>query len=267
LEPYELGELVKLDWGLVANDISMFIVENVPENKRGVVVGVSGGVDSACVLALCSKALGSTRILTLILPDSRVTPRTDVEDSRKLCKIFGVETREHDIGALHSAFTKELAAEDKIAGGNLRARIRMTLLYFYANLENRLVCGTGDRSEAMIGYYTKFGDGGVDLLPIGGLYKCQVRGLAEFLGVPREVYLKESSPHLWVEHSAESEIGLTYDEVDIVCHLLFDRNLPVEDTARMSGLTKEKVKRVVLLNQLSSHKRRLPPSPEPPQVR
>jgi NAD+ synthase len=261
-----LENLLAVRWEDVASDISEFILAQVPKEKNGVVIGISGGVDSACTLALCCKSIGPQKILALILPDSRVTPNSDVEDSRALCKQFGVAREEHDISTLHEGFMKNLPS-DSFAEGNLRARIRMSVLYYYANLQNRLVCGTGDRSESLIGYFTKYGDGGVDFLPIGNLYKCQVRALANFLGIPSHVYLKPSSPHLWVGHSAEAELGITYDEIDTICHLLFDKKLSASTVSSRTGLPKSKVDHILALNRASAHKRQFPPIPKPPSFR
>ncbi len=217
-----------LDLEAAAAKIEDFIRSKVREaGAAGVVLGVSGGVDSALVLALSSRALGPEGVLALIMPDSRLTPREDVEDARQLCSQFRVRSVEIDIAPIHDAYLRQLP-RSQLAEGNLRARIRMSLLYYYANLENRIVAGTGDRSEYLLGYFTKYGDGGVDIAPILGLYKTEVRALAAHLGVPERVARKKSSPRLWPGQTAEGELGFSYEEADAVLHRIFDLGEPVE---------------------------------------
>ena len=150
---------------------------------------------------------------------------------------------------------------DRLPLGNLRARIRMCLLYYYANKKNLLVLGSGDRSEILIGYFTKYGDGAVDLLPIGILYKSQVRRLAAHLGVPEKVAFKPSSPRLWPGQTAEGELGIPYEEIDLVLHAVFDRGISWEEAAEATGVDEWKVRRIRELHEKSKHKREMPPTP------
>ena len=132
----------------------------------------------------------------------------------------------------------------------------MSLLYYVANSKNLLVVGTGDRSEILIGYFTKYGDGGVDFLPIGDLYKTQVRWLGKHLGVPENILTKPSSPQLWPGHKAEEELGVTYDRIDLILHAIFDLRMEAEEVRKQFG---EDVDRVLELHAKSSHKRAMPP--------
>ncbi|MCS7103687.1 MAG: NAD(+) synthase, partial [Candidatus Korarchaeum sp.] len=137
----------------------------------GVVLGVSGGVDSTLLAYLCVKALGKERVHGMILPDSRVTPKEDIEDSLGVVENLGINYWYKDIAEISRSYEESefFIKDHKIALGNLRARIRMSLLYYIANSRNLLVAGSSDRSELLIGYFTKYGDGGADFLPIGDL--------------------------------------------------------------------------------------------------
>jgi NAD+ synthase len=194
-----IEDVVSLDYAAVERLIEDFIRGIVEEaGAKGVVVGVSGGVDSSTVLALSVRALGRDRVTALIMPDSSVTPSADVEDAKSLAQSLGVRWHLIEIGPIVEVYRSTIPVfedeeRDRLPLGNLRARIRMSLLYYYANKFNLLVAGTGDRSEILIGYFTKYGDGAVDFLPIGSLFKSQVRRLALHLGV-REDSLQAEQP-------------------------------------------------------------------------
>ncbi len=256
-------EDLRLDCGRVVPRIVEFIRAHVEAARaRGVVVGLSGGVDSTTAAYLAVKSLGSERVRALIMPDSRVTPPRDVEDARNVARKLGVKTYEVDIGRILDSYRDSMAFFDPshlVAQGNLRARIRMCVLYYLANLEGLLVLGTGDKSELLIGYFTKYGDGGVDILPLGDLYKTQVRQLALHLGVPREIALKPSTPALWAGQTAEGELGMRYEEIDLVLYALFDRRLRPEEVPEATSVPKEKVETILRWVEESEHKRKMPP--------
>ena len=257
--------LVERDWSKPIDKITSFIKSKVDEaGADGVVVGLSGGVDSALSFTLAVKALGSDNVKTLVMPDQRVTPKEDVNDAIELSKSFGVQPHIIDISPIVDVYTSSIPVHeetDTMPVGNLRARIRMTLLYYYANKYNLLVLGTGDRSEILIGYFTKYGDGGVDILPIGALYKSQVRKTAEIMGVPKKIAYKPSSPRLVPGHLAEKELGITYDIVDAVLHLYFDRKLSKENVCSVDGIECNHVDRIIARYNATHHKRTIPPSP------
>jgi NAD+ synthase len=235
-----------------------FIKRKVEETQTdGAVLGLSGGIDSAVTAYLTVEALGSRRVMGLIMPDLRATPDEDVRDAKLVASELCVETKEIDIAPIHKAFLKPLD-QNRLAEGNLRARIRMALLYYHANLMNRLVVGTGDRSELLIGYFTKFGDGGVDILPIADLYKTEVRRLGEVLGINRRIVAKRSSPRLWPGHIAESEIGMSYETLDRLLKLRFDEGLEVPAIAARVKQSQAKLEAILARVQGSEHKRRLP---------
>ncbi len=262
-----LDEIVNLDYEKISNRIGEFLVSKLEEaGAEGFVVGISGGVDSATTFALAVKHVGKEKVLPLIMPDSEVTPEEDVRDAKELVELFGLKSHVINIAPIVAVYKSAIPIyendeADKIPLGNTRARIRMTLLYYYANKLNRLVLGTGDRSEILIGYFTKYGDGGVDLLPIGILYKNQVRRLAVHLGVPEKIAFKPSSPRLWPGQTAEGELGVSYEQVDLVLYSLFDLKIPPERVPEATGVPEEVVKRILDLHRKSEHKRQPPPTP------
>jgi NAD+ synthase len=136
----------------------------------------------------------------------------------------------------------------------------MVLLYYFANSRNFLVAGTGDRSEILIGFFTKYGDGGTDFLPIAHLYKTQVRRLAEYLGVPRRVAYKPSSPHLYPHHLARDEIPLDYAQLDPVLVGLFDHGLAPAEVSRATAVPLPLVTETLRRYDATGHKRAFPPA-------
>jgi NAD+ synthase len=263
-----IRDVVDLDYSRVERGIVEFIRYYVDSTRaKGVVVGLSGGVDSTVTAYLLVKALGPERVVGLIMPDSDVTPEEDVEDARSVAESLGVRYKVIDIKPIVSAYTIAAGVEpDRRSKGNLRARVRMSLLYLHANMEGLLVAGTGDRSEILLGYFTKYGDGGADFLPIACLYKTQVRMLARHLGVPERIAGKPSSPRLWPGQLAEEELGLRYEEADLILYVLFDLKMSPEEAVEATGLPEEKVRRVLELHRATMHKRALPPSPNPAEV-
>ncbi len=231
--------------------------------SRGVVVGLSGGVDSAVVGALCVEALGPQRVLAVLLP-SRHTPRADLEDAVALAKGWGVATVQVEITPIVGALLAAVGRDGgRLAEANLQARVRMTILYFLANSRSLLVAGTGDRSEILVGFFTKFGDGAADILPIAHLYKTQVRALATQLGVPPRIAQKPASPRLWRGHMAEQELPVGYERLDIILREVIDEGASPPSASVTAGVSDEVVRRVMEMVRASAHKRSLPPCLRP----
>ncbi|ABP50599.1 MAG: NAD+ synthase [Pyrobaculum arsenaticum] len=242
-------------------EIEEFIAYYIQKAKvRGAVVGLSGGVDSCTTLALTAEALGPERVIALILP-SKATPPQDVEDAIRVARQFGVRYEVIDITPILNAYKTTMSEyddKDLVARGNLTARIRMSVLYYYANKRNMLVIGTGDKSELMLGYFTKHGDGGVDILPIGDLYKSQVRALARRMGLPEDIAGKPSSPRLWVGQMAESELGFTYAEADLVLYA-WELGVPKSKIPRQTGVPPAVVRKILKRVEENAHKLSPPP--------
>ena len=253
----------RLDYDYVIERIASFIRDSVKRARAtGVVIGLSGGIDSSVTAVLAVKALGRERVTGLILPDSETTPMEDVQDARELAESLRISHFQldiHDIFQVYGRMLPFYGEQFKVANGNLRARIRMTILYYYANISNKLVCGTGDKSELLLGYYTKYGDGGVDILPIADLYKTQVRELARRLGLPKKICEKPSSPRLWPGQMAEAELGITYEEIDQILYLYVEQNKSAEEIIEETGISPEKVREVIERVHRNEHKRLPPP--------
>jgi NAD+ synthase len=196
--------------------ITQFIKSEIKAREsQGVIVGMSGGVDSSVASWLAVKALGAEKVFGLILPDSSVTPKKDTEDAGEFAKKLGIKYKVIELGKTKNQFLRSLP-KNKMAKANFLVRLRMSILYYYAALMNRLVLGTGDKSELRLGYFTKYGDAAVDLMPIGDLYKTEVRELAQFMQIPLEISRKESSARLWKGQTTEGEIGLAYEKIDSI---------------------------------------------------
>jgi len=191
------------------------------------------------------------------MPDSNVSPSSEAGDALKVVGELGIDYKLIDISQIHKMYSNHLEPDD-LALGNLRARIRANIIYYYANLKNLLVLGTSDRSEYLIGYYTKFGDGSADLLPIVSLYKTQLREFAKTLGVPNNIITKKSSPHLWKEHLAEVEIGLSYEVIDSILYCLVDKKMSIDETIQATEIQRDAVEKINHMFQNSQHKRILP---------
>lgn len=232
--------------GDLTDRISDWITSAVREaGMKGAVVGLSGGVDSAVTAALCVKALGKDTVLGVIMPCE--SGMRDEEDARYVAVKFGMATSTVRLDRPFHALSEELDGPTGLARANLKPRIRMAVLYHFANAMSYMVVGTGNRTELMVGYFTKYGDGGVDILPLGGLYKTQVRELARELGVPEEIIKKPPSAGLWEGQTDEDELGISYEELD--------RALQALESGQRDGIAPETMARVKGMVGGSAHKR------------
>ncbi len=218
----------------------------------GAVIGLSGGVDSSVVAALAKEAFGE-KVIGVIMPcDSK---EEDAEHAKELAEKFGIKTEFVDLQPVFERLRQSLPPAQGLAPANIKPRLRMLTLYYFANMNNYLVLGTGNKSEAMIGYYTKYGDGGVDLLPIAGLYKSGVRDLARVLGIPEAIIAKPPSAGLWSGQTDEGEIGMSYDELD--------KTLMAIERGETGGIDPPRLEFVRKMIEKSKHKRSMPEIFEP----
>jgi NAD+ synthase len=254
VKPSTLEELLGQDYKRISKEIEKFISDYISKSSaKGLVIGLSGGLDSSVVLKLSVNALGASKVLGLVMP-SDTTPNDDTNHAIDLAKDLRIKYRVIDIHPIIRKF-EEILPEDKGARGNLMARIRMSLLYYYAGINGYLVAGTSDKSEIQIGYFSKFGDGAADIMPIAGLYKTQVRSLAEYLDIPVVIVQKKSSPRLWDNHLAEEEIGMDYEIIDQILYLLVDKKMQLKDATRKLGIDTKHVNKVKKMIEKSLHKR------------
>jgi len=245
----------KLDYKQTISEIQKWIRNYVNSAKvKGIVVGISGGIDSAVTTSLCVNALGKENIIGLGLPCSSIPQ--DLKDAEKLTKLLEIKFIKIELTSTYNEFvkvTESLFESNNMALANLKPRLRMMAIYFVGqSLGKFLVAGTSNRTELAIGYFTKYGDGGVDFEPIGGLYKCEVRKVAKLLNVPEEIVKKPPSAGLWEGQTDEGEIGITYEVLDEIIFRI-DNNLDLDD------LNKDDVNRVKGMMKSAQHKNEMPP--------
>lgn len=222
----------------------------------GYILGLSGGLDSAVVCKLLVDAVGKERVTALLMP-SATTLDEDMEDARNFAQNLGVEREEVSIESIIREFRKTLGFEmDRICYGNLMARVRMCILFAFANQNNLLVAGTSNKSELLTGYFTKYGDGAADIFPIGDLYKTQVRLLAKELKLPEKFLKKVPSAGFWHGQTDEEELGISYEELD---RILFgiEHFLRIEEIHAITGIPIEKIDAIARRVEKSKHKRKL----------
>jgi NAD+ synthase len=254
VKPNTLEKLLGQDYKKISRKIEKFITSYISKSSaKGLVIGLSGGLDSSVVLKLSVNALGPSRVLGLIMT-SDTTPVEDIDHAVMIAKELKIKYHIIDILPIIRKF-EEILPEDSKARGNLMARIRMNILYYYAGISGYLVVGTSDKSEVQIGYFTKFGDGAADIMPIAGLYKTQVRALAKYLGVSAVIVQKKSSPRLWENHLAEEEIGMDYEMIDQILHLLVDNKTQLKYVVRTLGMQAEHVNKIKIMIEKNLHKR------------
>jgi len=235
----------------LADRLALWIEERIKTaGLKGAVFGMSGGVDSSVVAVLCRSACGDST-LGLLMPC-----HSDPQDERHALAVaarFSIPTKKVALDAAYDMLLESINGggetdAERVARANLKARLRMLTLYFHANRLRYLVVGSGNRSELAVGYFTKYGDGGVDILPLGNLVKGQVKEMAASLGVPQEIIDKPPSAGLWHGQTDEGELGCSYDELD---RLLTGGEISNRARAKIEQMTAR-----------SYHKLNLPPIPD-----
>ncbi len=211
---------------------------------RGAAFGLSGGLDSAVVGALCARALGE-RALGVIMPC--MSQACDAEDAMRVASECGIRTMTIDLESVLEAILSELPAAGRMAVSNLKVRLRMVTLYYIANSDGLLVAGTSNKSERLAGYFTKWGDAAADFYPIAGIYKTDLYEVARELGVPTSILEREPSAGLWEGQTDEGEMGVTYRQLDEI--------LKAIEEGRPPDAPAEMVERVRRMMEASEHKR------------
>ena len=244
--------------------IVAFIADLVDDaGATGAVLGISGGVDSTLTAHLAVEALGEDGLHGLVMPSAVNDPEV-MSDAERAAEDLGIEYDVVEIQPIADAVFDALPgpAADRMARGNVFVRTRAVCNYLVANAEDRIVLGTGNRAEALTGYYTKYGDQAVDCNPIGNLYKQQVRQLAAHVGVPRDLVMQEPTAGMWEGQTDADELGLDYDTVDAILAAHVDGGLSRSATVRELGVPEPAVDHVVTLHERSAHKRAMPPAPD-----
>lgn len=227
---------------------------------NGALVAVSGGIDSAVALVLTVRALGPERVRALTLPERDITPARDIADVMSLVSSLGVTCDTVEITHVMSVMRETLPLydpEDLVAFGNVKARVRMIIAYHYANSLGYMVIGTSNRTEWLTGYFTKYGDGGVDLMPLADLYKNQIRQLAVHLDIPESIIEKAPSGGLWPGQTDEGELGLDYDTLDLILSGM-EGGMSEDEIAVELNVDIALVRGVFRRVKANEHKRRIP---------
>ena len=255
------NEALALDLSTAATRIKRFIKDYVEKTKaKGIVIGLSGGIDSSTAAALAALAIGGDKISALNMPEKENYNTTDIRHAKIVAKKFGFKLETIDLSLILKAYYKALPIydeDDKLSRGNIKARTRMVCLYYYANHLGKIVCGSSDKSETMMGYFTKWGDMAADISPLMDLYKTQVRQLAAHIGIPKEIITKPPSPQLWPGQTAENELGVKYEVLDLILFGLENFMSP-EEIAQSLELPVKLVQGIKGTWLTREHKRRLP---------
>lgn len=260
-----MSDLSNLDVENTRKSIIQFIKDKVNEaNADGIVVGLSGGIDSTLTAFLAAEAVGKERVFGVILP-STTTPTEDKVHGIDVAQLLGIKYKEIAIDSILNEFLILTDGERKaseLSIGNLKARIRMAIIYYYANEMNYIVGGTGNRSELLIGYFTKHGDGACDIAPIGKLYKSEVSQLADSMGIPEDIIKKPPRGGLWNNQTDEEEIGMPYHVLDRILYLYIDLNKDADYISKELDVSKDEVERMIERVNRNSHKTKVPATPK-----
>jgi NAD+ synthase len=238
-----------------------FIADYIERSRasNGVVVGLSGGLDSAVTAALCVEALGVDRVKTISLP-YRLSDPSSLEDARAIAQHIGTGLQSCDISDSVDAISAARNGSDRIRLGNICARVRMIFLYDISAELSMLVAGTGNRTESFLGYTTLWGDMACAFTPIGGLLKTQERHLAAEIGLPKWIIEKTPTADLWKDQTDEGEMGIAYEAADKILHAMFDMDM-TPDALVAEGFSKESIELVIERVEKYNFKRRMPAFP------
>ena len=257
---------MNIDLSINEKEISIIIenfIKTYVKNSgiKSIVLGLSGGVDSAVTALLCIRAIGKKNVKCLFLPDD-TTPSLDNKHFKLLVEKKELSYSQKDISRIIKGLSNScIRIPDKYAIANIKARIRMIMLYEYTNMTKSLVCGTSNKSEILVGYFTKYGDGGVDIMPIGDLYKTQVSDLARYLKIPKEIISKPPTAGLWKSQFDEIELKISYKTLDVILAGL-EKKIDINDIAKIAEVKKSDVERIKNMRVRNQHKSRSPLIPK-----
>jgi NAD+ synthase len=246
-----------LDYQLVEDILKAFIFNELRKfGFSSVVLGLSGGIDSAVVCELSVRALGRENVLGLMMPYSSSSPES-LEHAELMIKKLGIQAEEMPVTPVVDAFFSSVPENQRLRRGNIMARTRMILLYDVSARDGRLVTGTSNKTELLLGYGTMFGDMASAINPIGDLYKTQIRGLARHLDIPEPLIVKAPSADLWEGQSDEEELGFSYEAVDLLLFMMLEKRMDKKSILG-EGVAEpfyDRVRKMVVRNQ---YKRMMP---------
>jgi NAD+ synthase len=249
--------VLDINCALVTDILTGFVRDEITKFgfHRGV-LGMSGGIDSTLSAFLAARALGPENTLGIIMPYASSSPESEGH-ARLAAEQLGIETRVIEITPQIDAYFERYPDATRLRRANKMARERMTILYDHSVLESAMVIGTSNKTEALLGYTTLWGDMASAVNPIGDLYKTQVRALSAYLGVPQEIIAKAPTADLWTGQTDESELGFTYEEADRLLYHMVDLRWSREELANL-GFTLDLIDRVMRMVRNSQYKRRIP---------
>ncbi len=246
-----------LDYAIVEDILKAFLLNEIRKfGFNSIVLGLSGGIDSAVVCELAVRALGPDNVLALKMPYASSSPDS-LEHAELMILKLGIRAEEVSITPVVDAFFSTVPAGQLLRRGNIMARTRMVFLYDVSARDGRLVAGTSNKTELLLGYGTMFGDMASAVNPIGDLYKTQIRGLARHLGIPEELIVKAPSADLWEGQSDEDDLGFSYEAVDLLLFMMLEKRMDKQAVLN-EGIPEpfyDRVRKMVVRNQ---YKRMMP---------